>query len=49
MSEEPTIMDKIYRQTLVFIGNSALREKLQFLFFKSFLLVFRKFSFWEED
>ena len=37
------------RLTLVFMWNSALREKFKFLFFKSFLQVLTKFSFWPED
>ena len=36
---------KYLRPTLVFMGNSALREKFKFLFFKRFLLVLTKFSF----
>ena len=40
---------KYLRQTLVFMWNSALREKFNFYFCKSFLLVLTKFSFWQED
>ena len=37
------------RQTLVFMWNSALRGKVQYLFFSRFLLLLTKFSFREED
>ena len=40
---------KYSRQTIVFMWNSELREKVQFLFFSSFLLILTKFSFWEEE
>ena len=35
--------------TLVFMWNCALRGKVWFLFFKRFLQVLTKFSFWLED
>ena len=38
-----------YLRSLVFMSNSALREKFNFCFFKSFLLVLIKFLFWQED
>ena len=37
------------RLTLVFMRNSALQEKFNFCFFKRFLLVLTKFSFWQGD
>ena len=40
---------KYRRQTLVLLWNSALQEKFNFYFSTVFLLVLRKFSFWEED
>ena len=39
---------KYLRPALVFMRNSALREKFN-LFLKSFLLVLTMFSFWQED
>ena len=39
---------KYLRQTLVFMWNSAQREKFNFYFLRSFLLVLTKFSFWED-
>ena len=40
---------KYLTQTLVFMWNSTLREKHQFLFFRRFLLVLTKFWFWGGD
>ena len=40
---------KYLRQILVFVLNSALRQKFNFYFFWGFLVVLTKFSFWEED
>ena len=40
---------KYLRQTLVFMSNSALKEKLNFYLFRSFLLVLTKVSFRVED
>ena len=40
---------KYLRQTLVFTWNSAQREKFNFYFLRSFLLVLTKFSFSEDD
>ena len=39
---------KYLRQSLVFMWNRAMGN-IQFLFFKSFLLVSKKMPFWEED
>ena len=39
---------KYFRPALVFMWNSALREKFD-LFFRSFLLILTKFLFWQED
>ena len=47
--ESPQSWAKYLRQTLVFMWNSALREKFNFYFFRSFLLVLTKFSFWKND
>ena len=43
-----TIIYKIFALTLVFIRNSAQQGNFN-LFFKRFLLVLRKFAFWQED
>ena len=41
---------KYFRLTIVFMRNSALREKFNFFFFfKSFLLVLTKFSIWHRE
>ena len=40
---------KYLRQTLLFLWNSALREKVNFYFSGVFLLVLKKFSVREED
>ena len=40
---------KYFWLTIVFVKHSALREKFNFLFFKNFLIVIAKFSFWEGD
>ena len=40
---------KYLRQILVFLWNSTLRKKFQFLFFRIFLLVLAIFLLWEED
>ena len=40
---------KYMRLTLVFMRISTLREKVYVLFFKSFLLVLMKFTFWQKD
>ena len=42
-----SIIRKIFEAN--FISNSALREKFNFCFFKSFLLVLTKFLFWQGD
>ena len=44
-----TIIHKYLRQNLVFMWDSALREKFSFWFFKRFLLVLTKFSFRQKD
>ena len=46
---KPVTLTKYLRLTLVFIGNSAQWEKSNFCFFKSFLLVLTKLSFWHGD
>ena len=49
MSEHPQSFKKHLRPTLVFMWNSALRQKFNFCFSVRFLLVLTKFSFWEGD
>ena len=48
-SFEQQLFTKYLKQTLVFVWNSALREKFNFCFSGIFLLVPRKFSFREGD
>ena len=45
----PQSFTRYLRLSLVFMSNSALQEKFNFCFFKSFLLVLNKFLFWQED
>ena len=45
-----TIMDKIFEGNSRYcMKQSTMGRKIQFLFFRSFLLVLKKKSFWEED
>ena len=43
------LFTKYFRQTVVFMWNSTLREKFIFFFFRRFLLVLLKFTFREQD
>ena len=42
-------LTKYLRLILVFLWNSTQQDKFNFYFFKSFLLVLAKFSFWQKD
>ena len=44
-----TIIHKIFETKSSFHMKQCTTEKVQFLFFKSFLLVSTKFSFWQEN
>ena len=42
-------MDKLFETDASFPLKKSIREKVQFLFLRSFLLLLTKFLFWEED
>ena len=48
-SEATKLFYKVFGTNCSFHVEYSTTEKVQFLFFKSFLLVLKKFSFWKED
>ena len=44
-----TFMDKIFETNFSFYVKQGTTGKIQFLFFRNFLLVLKRFSFWEKS